>query len=150
MKTYDYKSILAIAAVLLAVAVLAVVFQRPFLTMGSVQEGQEYKATSTRNFNGVALANGARLKGNGDNCVAGSLAQVMISASAAPGAIRFWDATTTNASLRAAQYASSTVFITEINTLTATGTTLVLDASFGCGLIYEFTGTAATATIMWR
>lgn len=151
MKTLDYKTVFAVAFLLLVVGVFSIIWQKSGQAIGSIVEGQEYYSTSTRNFNGTALTNLTRLKDGGNACVSGSLARVTVSGSAGPSIIRFWDATTTDANLRAARYASSTIFITEVSLLTATGTTLDFDARFSCGLIYELvSGSAATSSVLWR
>lgn len=128
---------------------LLVLIQKPWQLSGSVIQGNEYNATSTRNYEGTVLTNLTRLKNAGDNCVAGSLAQVTITG-ANTGIIRFWDATTTDSTQRAAVYASSTLLIATIPASAAAGT-YTFDATFDCGLIYELQGgLAPTSTIMWR
>ena len=141
---------LIVSSVLVVATIFALSVQKQ-RALGSIQEGQEYNATSTRGFAGTALTNLTRLKGAGDACISGSLARITVSGSAGPSVIRFWDATTTNSSLRSSFYASSTIFLGEFNLLTATSTTLDLDQRFSCGLIYELvSGSAATSSVMWR
>lgn len=124
---------------------LAILVQKPWTALGSSVVGNDYVATSTRNFNGTALTNFTVLKSDGG----GALARVTITG-VNTGVIRFWDATTTNANLRASSQASSTIFIGEIHASAATST-YDFDVQLQRGLIYELvTGNAPTSTIMYR
>ena len=121
-------------------------------TFGSTVQGNDYFSTSTRNHSGTILTNLTRLKDAGNSCVSGALARVTVTgAGAAPGITKFWDATTTDATLRADTYSSSTIFLAQLPTAAAANT-YDFDLTFNCGLIYEYTGSGATptSTIMWR
>ena len=129
---------------------IASVSQGP--TLGSTVQGNDYFATSTRNHDGTALTNLTRLKDAGSSCTSGSLARVTITgAGTAPGITKFWDATTTDSTLRAPIYSSSTIFLAQLPS-GAAANTYDFDLTFNCGLIYEFTGSglAPTSTVMWR
>jgi len=147
-KTYDYKIILSISALLAVIAVIGVLLQQPWNAGASQIVGNDYNATSTKNYDGTELTNLTRLSNFGDSCRGGSLAQVTITGAGA-GVLYFWDATTTDANLRAARYASSTILVTTVPASTAAGT-YTFDAEYTCGLIYEEVGTAPTSTVMWR
>jgi len=142
---------------LVVAAIIVAAFAVAFLTLfqaspaiGSVIQSQEYRSTSTVDHVGVAnLANFARLKGAGDNCTAGSLAQVTITG-ANTGVIFLWDATTTDSTLRAARFSSSSILVATFPASLAAGT-YTFDAELDCGLIYELaSGSVPTSTIMWR
>lgn len=116
---------------------------------GSAVIGNEYNATSTRNFDGTALTNLTVLKSGGNACYSGSLAQVTITG-ANTGIVRFWNATTTNVNLRTGNVSSSTIHLVDIPA-SAAANTYTFDLAFGCGLIYELVGgLAPTSTITWR
>ena len=110
---------------------------------GSTVVGNDYNATSTKNYDGTALTNLTVLK-NGS----GSLARITITGAGA-GVMKFWNATTTNPNLRSSSMSSSTILILTVPASTVAGT-YDFDIEFSNGLIYEITGTAPTSTPVWR
>lgn len=111
---------------------------------GSVAQGNDYTATSTRTFAGGVLPSITVLKSTG-----GTLARVTITG-ANTGIVRFWDATTTNVNLRSPNTASSSILVAEIPASAAAGT-YDFDAEFKYGLIYELVGgLTPTSTVMTR
>ena len=121
---------------------IASVSQGP--TFGSVAVGNDYMATSTRNWDGTALTNLTVLK-NG----AGTLARVTITG-AATGRIRFWDATTTDITKRESRMSSSTINKVDLPASLVAGT-YDFDWEFTNGILYELvSGNAPTSTPVWR
>lgn len=138
-----YKEYLSVAFLLGVVGLLGLLWQKPWQTYGSVEVGNDYIATSTRNSNGVALTNLSLLKSGG-----GAFARITVGGTNG-AVIRFWDATTTNVNLRTGNVASTSLLIAELGT-NATGT-LDYDADLKYGLIYELvSGTTPTSTILYR
>src|SRR3990167_5853495 len=112
---------LNVALILAIIGVLGLIWQKPWQASGSVIQGNEYNATSTKNYDGTELTNLTRLTNFGDSCRSGSLAQVTITGAGA-GVLYFWDATTTNSSLRTSSQASSTLLVATIPASTVAGT----------------------------
>lgn len=131
-----------IAGVVMAVLALFGLSQAPNI-VGSSVVGNDYQATSTKSFAGVALANLKVLK-TGD----GTLARLTITGAGA-GTINFFDATTSAITQRAASKASSSILIASFP-VSAAANTYDFDAEFKDGLLYEIIGTAPTSTIIWR
>ncbi len=139
----DYKYILSVSILIVALAIFAVLLQRPQQSLGSVGVGNDYTATSTRNFNGTALTNLTRLE-----CKQ-AFARVTITG-ANTGIVRFWDATTTNANLRDASQSSSTLQKFDLPASLVAGV-YDFDAQLKYGLIYELvSGNAPTSTVACR
>lgn len=137
--TYKIALAFVVGALLSAVVVL---WQKPQLVTGSTVQGNDYYATTTRNFAGTALTNLTVLKSSG-----GAVARVTITG-ANTGIIRLWDATTTNVNLRSG--ATTTLSYIEIPA-SAAANTYDFDATFNNGVIYELvSGLAPTSTLMYR
>lgn len=132
----------AVSAGLIAAAILLLGFGSLFRTepaFGSVQETQEYQATTT-----YALSTAHRVL----KPAPGALAQVTITGDNT-GLITIYNATTSNASLRAASKATSTIIIADFPASTPEGT-YTFDAAFSDGLLVVTSGAPATSTITWR
>ncbi len=107
-------------------------------SIGSVAPGNEYQSTTTD----ATFLNAAKLLATGN----GSLAQVTIT-TAGVGSLTFYDATTTNPSLRTK---SATTTLANFQITTTVGT-YTFDSLFFVGLIAEFKGTnTASSTITLR
>ena len=114
-------------------------------TLGSVIQGNEYQATTTIKSSDSGTFDGLEQLKIGQ----GSLAQVTITG-ANTGVLVFYDATTSNASKRSADRASSTIAIAEISASVAAGT-YTFDAEFTDGLLMSrLGGLGPTSTVMWR
>ncbi len=120
-------------------AVLVVnVFLTPKQTDASVSRFAEYQGTTTRAFNGTAMAN-LQLIQSGP----GTLGSVVITG-AGTGVINFYDATSTGPH---SDYATTTIATFPASTAAGTYT---FDVLFTRGLVYEIVGTAATSTVTYR
>lgn len=137
---------LKIAIGVIVVIVLAVVLSSDNPKgLGSVFPTGEYQATSTaaNNIFGAQTADVLIATGRG------SLGTVVV-LGADTGIINFYDATTTNDSLRTVSVATSTILITSLPASLVAGT-YVFDAEFTVGLFMDLdTGTMPTTTITWR
>lgn len=132
--------------VLIIIAILLVAFflNKPNAAIGSVEQGNDYNATTTRNFTGTALTNLTVLKAG-----SGTLARVTVTG-ANTGIVRFWNATTTDVNRRTGNTASSSLLMIEIPA-SAAANDYDFDAEFSTGIIYEVvSGLAPTSTISWR
>lgn len=105
---------------------------------GSVSFGNSYHSTTTRAFNGTAMANGQLVQtGPGD------LGSVVITG-AGTGVINIYDATSTGPH---SDYATSTIATFPASTAAGTYT---FDAQYYRGLLIEIVGSVATSTITYR
>lgn len=132
---------LAISATILAIVYMFVANVHPVL--GSAVQGNDYSATTTRNFDGAAKQSVALVKGG-----YGSLGSVIITGAGA-GQITFYDATTSDATKRSANQSTSTITLADIHTSAAAGT-YVFDIAYGRGLLMTIAGTAPTSTVTYR
>lgn len=131
----------ALACLLLIVGLY---FQKTEQVEGSAMQGQDYMATSTRGFNGVAQTNLTVIKSG-----SGSLNRITVTG-ADTAVVYLWDATTTNANLRAASMASTSIFLASLPASLVAGT-YEFDVEFKNGLLYQIaSGSAATSTIIYR
>lgn len=130
---------------LIIVAVLAaVLISRDTPTLGSVERANEYFATSTAG----SAAFGAFTSGRLIKSDQGALGSVVITG-ANTGVVNFYNATTTNVSLRGNK-ATSTILIASIPASLAAGT-YTFDAVYTDGLYIDIvSGTAPTTTITYR
>lgn len=131
------------------VAILATAFMlieyRPTPALGSVAIANEYIATSTA----ASTAYGAFTSSRSIKAEPGAVGQVTITG-ANTGIVNFYNATTTNISLRTGQVATSTILIASFPASTAAGT-YVLDAAFTVGLYVDLvSGNMPTSTITYR
>ena len=131
------------ALVVLVLGALGLFWQKPWQTIGSVPTSESYIATSTKNFNGTAMASINVLKATD-----GQLGKVVITGAGA-GQINLWNATTSNVNLRTGNKASSTILLATIP-VSAAAQEFEFDAQFTDGLLYELIGTAPTSTITYK
>lgn len=142
----NYKTILSVAALGLAVAFLLAVIQGPREAIGSARPGDEYMATSTAGSTayGATVTSGRMIKRG-----AGVLGTVVITG-ANTGVVNFYDATTTNVSLRTGNKATSTILIASFPASAAAGT-YVFDDGVNDGIYIDLvSGTMPTTTVLYR
>ena len=140
-KIYLYGAIiLAISAMLLAMSYSAT------QVGASVSETSEYMATTTAANSSYGAITTSRAVKTGT----GTFGSFVITG-ANTGIINFYDATTTNVSLRTGNAASSTILIASFPASVAAGT-YTFDVRFTNGLLVSIEGTAlaATSTITYR
>jgi len=145
MNTLNYKNILAVAFLLLAVTI-AMVLQQPREAFGSIRVGDEYMATSTaaNNLYGATITGDSLIKTG-----QGALGSVVITG-ANTGIINFYNATTSNVLARTGQPATSTILIASFPASAAAGT-YTFDVTYTTGLLVELeSGLMATSTITFR
>lgn len=109
----------------------------------TVVQGNECNATSTRNYNGTALANWSVIK-KGPGAFCG-----LTITGAAVGQVNFFDATTTDVTKRTGNKATSSILIATFPASAAAGT-YQFDANVNDGVLYEVIGTAPTSTALTR
>lgn len=128
---------------LIVVAVLVSIWQKPSVVGATVVQGNECNATSTRNYNGTALANLSVIK-KGPGAFCG-----LTITGAAVGQVNFFDATTTDVTKRTGNKATSSILIATFPASAAAGT-YQFDANVNDGVLYEVIGTAPTSTALTR
>lgn len=115
------------------------------LSLGSIETGQEYQATSTAESAVYGAEAGSPIV---IKTRAGSLGSVVITG-AASGIVHFYDATTTDASARTVS-ATTSLLIATLPASLAAGT-YTFDVVFTDGLILDLeSGTMPTSTITYR
>ena len=139
----NYKNVLAIA-LLFAVAGLFLVMQQPRQALGSVYIGNEYYATSTSATAVYGAFTASRVIVSGPR----AFGSVIITG-ANTGTLNFYNATTSDVSLRTGQKATSTILIASFPGSTAAGT-YTFDVQVTDGLYIDILGLAATSTITFR
>ena len=138
MRTTIIQSVFVLILAFSAIVVFYLANQPASPAYASVSEAMEYQATTT----GATTLNTRTLKDR-----YGSLAQVTV-LGANTGTMTFYDATTSNATLRAG--ATSTLpIIAEFPANIAAGT-YTFDARFINGLLLVVQGTPATSSVMFR
>lgn len=107
----------------------------------------DYLATSTApNATGYLAASDPLLV-KGNRGVFGSV--IVTTTGTAGGTMNFYDATTTNSTLRKSSMGTSSIIIASLPTNLAAGT-YVFDVAFANGLLVDFTGTPGTTTITFK
>lgn len=136
--------------VLLSLSLTVTVFAIGFMftqsaqkVQGSVMQGGEYHSTTTSASTLVSFTVPKLV-----NATAGTLGSVIITGSGA-GAITIYDATTTDATLRASTQSTSTITIASFPPSPTVGT-YTFDIAFYRGLIYDVNGTQSTTTLTYR
>lgn len=134
------KYILSIGVVLVSFLTFFVVFNKDNTNLGSVSRGESYQSVVTA----------TELTDNKDLLKLGSgvLGSVVITG-AASGTFEFYDATTTNATLRTITATSSLRRLASFPT-NATAGTYTFDVAYSQGLIVAFKGTQGTTTVTYR
>lgn len=142
----NYKNILAVAFLLIAVTLAMLVLQTPQNAYGSIRVGDELFATSTA----ANAVYGATI--TGDTLIktgTGALGSVIITG-ANTGIINFYNATTSNVSARTGNTATSTILLASFPASAAAGT-YTFDVVYTTGLLVELeSGLMATSTITYR
>lgn len=136
------KDKLVVTGIVILIAMVGILLARESGKLGSVVQGNEYVATTTKSATGVTLTD-RTLK-----TVGGVVSQVTITGAAA-GQVTLCNATTSNASLRASSQATSSLTCINIPASTAAGT-YIFDAEFPLGIILDTESTAPTSTILYR
>ena len=142
----NYKNILAVAFLLIAVTLAMLVLQAPRNAGASIRVGDEMFATSTA----ASAVYGATI--TGDTLIktgTGALGSVIITG-ANTGIINFYNATTSNVSARTGNTATSTILLASFPASAAAGT-YTFDVVYTTGLLVELeSGLMATSTITYR
>lgn len=145
--TLDYKNILALAVLLAVITAFVVMSQQPPHALGSVQVGNQYQATTTPQVADMTNLCPARL--GMASSTTGVLGAVNITAEGT-GALTIYDATTTNANLRA-ETATSSLILADFPA-NAAENSYHFDIEFKRGLLVDYgvVAGAATTTISYR
>ena len=146
MNILNYKNIIAVAALLLAVTFAMLVLQRPESAFGSIRIGDEYQATSTaaNNLYGATVTSSRVIKTG-----TGSIGSYVITG-ANTGVINFYDATTTDVNKRTGNPATSTILIASFPASAAAGT-YTLDVEYKTALYIDLiSGAMATGTVTYH
>lgn len=141
------KNLLAVFGALTIISFVLISFFGYQRASASVQITQEYTATSTATSNiyGATINSGITLIRTGQ----GSIGSVVITGAAA-GVLNFYDATTSDVTKRASQFASSSILIASLPASLAAGT-YVFDSQYNYGLLVVLSsGTMPTSTITYR
>jgi hypothetical protein len=133
------KKYITPAIVIILTAILVTMVFKADTSMGSVQEGQEYQATTTN-----AASTAIRTIKTGQ----GALGSLVITGDNT-GTITFYNATTSDVTKRTGQKATSSITIADFPASSPEGT-YTFDASFADGLLVVTTGAPATSTITYR
>lgn len=138
----------AVIAALLVIMTIFALSTRQEKVFGSVRVGDQYQSTTT-----PTVADRTNLcpaiAGNGRaSSTTGLLGSVNV-LSAGTGAMVIYDATTTNASLRSSDQATTTLILADYPTGFAT-TSNHFDIEFKRGLLVDYTTGVATSTISYR
>lgn len=138
------KLVTTAVVIVAAIGIYFLAIQPAQQSLGSVAVSNEYQATttSTGRFTVPVLVSDKITTGS---CVLGSI----VLTGTATGIINIYDATTTNASLRAASQSTSSILLANIPASAAAGT-YTFDAQCTRGLIIDSTGTMPTTTITFR
>lgn len=135
------KILLSLSIVLSVFVLFFVSNYPPKQALGSVSQGSEYIATTTRNQIGTQMTSGQSLTPLTNT--SGALGSVVVTGTGT-GVINIYDSTTTNAH---SDY--PTYLLAQIPASIAAGT-YTFDARYVHGLVVEIVGTAATSTITYR
>jgi len=146
MNILNYKNILAVAFLLIAVTLAMFVLQRPQNAFGSIRVGDELHATSTASNTvyGATITGDALIRTG-----QGALGSVVITG-AATGIWSIYNATTSNVLARTGNVATSTILLASFPASTAAGT-YTFDVTYTTGLLVELeSGVMSTSTITYR
>ena len=136
---------LNIALLIAVIAVLAVIWQRPWQLGASVEVGSSYQSTTTPQV--ADRTNLCPQMNNVASSTTGTLGSVTIM-TVSTGEILILDATTTDSTLRNGM---ATTTATLAHFVAGTGTTTVhFDIGFKRGLLVDYGASVATSTITYR
>ena len=142
----NYKIILAVAFLLVAVTLAMLVLQAPRNAGASIRIGDEYMATSTASntMYGASITGDALIRTG-----QGALGSVIITG-AGTGIWNIYNATTSNVLARTGNIATSTILLASFPASTAAGT-YTFDVTYTTGLLVELeSGVMATSTITFH
>lgn len=142
-----YKEYLSIALILAIIGILGVLYQRPWQTFGSVAVGDEYRSTTTPTV--ADLTNLCPARVGMASSTTGVLSAVDIT-NYGSGSLQIYDATTSVATSRSADQATSSLLIWGMINGMATSSHPSLDIGFNRGLLIDTAGTVGTSTITYR
>ena len=137
----DIKTVIIL--LLIVVAGLSWFSRKGLPIVSGVNIGNDYIATTTRNFDGTAMTNLTVVSSTN-----GSIGEVTITGAAA-GTINLFDATTSDITKRRSTMSTSSILITTIPNSAAAGT-YQINSRFNNGLLVELLGTVPTSTINYR
>ena len=137
-----------IVLIALAVGALGVLWQRPWVVQGSVSVGSQYQSTTTPTVADLTNLCPARAVGMASSTT-GVLSGIDIT-NYGLGSLQIYDATTSNASLRSSDQATSTLMIWGMINGMATSSHPSIDAGFNRGLLIDYTTGVGTSTITYR
>ena len=140
----NQKVIIGLLSLVIAFGLGAYLMQPAQPVQGSVSYASEYHSTSTRTLPASTAIAALSLLGSGPS----TLGSVVVTGAGA-GNINFYDATTSNALLRAGTMATSNITVASIPASAAAGT-YTFDVVVYNGLLMEVTGTAPTSTVTYR
>ena len=136
----NMKDKIVVIGIVILIAMVGILLARDSGKFGGIQTGEEYVATSTRNFNGVAMSNLQVIREG-----YGSVGELTITGATA-GTINLFNATTSNVNLRTGNKATSTILIATFPNSTAANT-YQINSRFTDGLMVELLGTVPTSTL---
>lgn len=137
---------LIITSVIAVVLMTVLLWSNASPAIGSVEVSNEYQATTTGQTADLSIT-ASKLITNATR-QRGALGSVVITG-ANTGFVWIYDATTTNATLRAPSAGTSTILIASFPPSTAVGT-YTFDAEYTNGLLVEISGIAPTTTVSFR
>lgn len=140
----NYKNILAVAFLLLAVTLAMLVLQNPKEAGASIRSGDEYLATSTSATTVYGAFASSQVIVSGP----AAFGSVIITG-ANTGTLNFYNATTSDVNKRTNNTATSTILIASFPASAAAGT-YTFDVQVTDGLYIDILGLAATSTVTYR
>ena len=140
---------LAFAFLLIVIGVFTILLQRPWEVIGSVAVGNQYQSTTTPLV--VNKTNLCPARSDMPSQTTGVLGSVNVLKSGA-GTLTFYDATTTNASKRSSDQATSSILMVDFPA-SPTVESYHFDIEFKRGLLVDYTTTGtgvSSTTISYR
>lgn len=147
--TLTSKQILSIAILVVAVGIVGFMWQKPWQAGASVEVGNQYNSTTTPSV--ADETNLCRALAGSVSSTTGVLGSVNVLLTGA-GTLTIYDATTTNANLRSAEQATSTLRLADFPASATVGS-YHFDVGFKRGLLVDYTTTGtgpASTTISYR
>lgn len=151
MQTINFKTILAITLLIAVITVFTVLSQQPWQAGASVRAGEEYQSTTTPIVTDLTNLCPARV--GMASSTTGILGSIVYTGSNL-GSLHIYDATTSNATLRAIA-ATSTLLLAEIpvrdiGNATSSPVTFTFDVEFKRGLLLDLVSPSPTTTVTYR
>lgn len=132
-------------------ATIYMLMQKPWEAGASIMPGGEYQSTTTPTV--ADLANLCPKRGSNPNNVGSSTTGVLSSVSITnygSGSLEIYDATTSNATLRSSDQATSSLMLWGMINGMATSSYPSMDVEFKRGLLIDTSGSVGTSTIGFR